>query len=116
FRAALALQWIPAESKIRIIHAGEALSRAMAAEARALGKQETRYRWLGEVPRRRAQHLLARSKLLVLSSRMEGGANVVSEALVASSKWRPVQNQGWLRLPSRDVYKLQEGSQCLSPL
>ncbi|HMC90312.1 MAG TPA: selenoneine biosynthesis selenosugar synthase SenB [Gemmataceae bacterium] len=83
FRAALALQWIPAESKIRIIHAGEALSRAMAAEARALGKQQTRYRWLGEVPRRRAQHILARSKLLVLSSRMEGGANVVSEALVA---------------------------------
>jgi putative glycosyltransferase (TIGR04348 family) len=83
FRTALALQWIPAESKIRIVHAGQALSRAMAAEARALASQESRYRWLGEVPRHRARHILARSKLLVLSSRMEGGANVVSEALVA---------------------------------
>src|SRR5204862_7444558 len=38
--------------------------------------------WVGERPRGQARRLLARSRLLVLSSRMEGGANVVSEALV----------------------------------
>jgi glycosyltransferase involved in cell wall biosynthesis len=43
--------------------------------------RDPRYRWLGEVPRWQARRLLARSRALVLSSRMEGGANVVSEAI-----------------------------------
>ena len=43
-----------------------------------------RYRWLGEQPRWQARRLLARSHVMVLSSRLEGGANVVSEAAVAS--------------------------------
>ena len=42
-----------------------------------------RYRWLGELPRSETLRVLARSRLLVLTSRMEGGANVVSEAVVA---------------------------------
>lgn len=41
-----------------------------------------RYRWLGELPHRRALALLGRSHLLVLSSRLEGGANVIGEAAV----------------------------------
>jgi len=45
-------------------------------------KVEPRYRWQGEVPRARARQALADSDLMVLSSRMEGGANVISEALV----------------------------------
>lgn len=44
-----------------------------------------RYRWLGEVPVWKAQQILARSRLLVLSSKMEGGANVISEAVAAST-------------------------------
>jgi glycosyltransferase involved in cell wall biosynthesis len=47
-----------------------------------LTAQDSRYRWIGEVPRWQARRILARSRLLVLSSRMEGGANVISEALV----------------------------------
>lgn len=43
-----------------------------------------RYRWLGDVPNGKARQLLARSRLLVLSSKMEGGANVISEAIAAS--------------------------------
>ena len=43
-----------------------------------------RYRWLGEVPHWQALRVLARCRLLVLSSELEGGANVVSEALAAS--------------------------------
>jgi glycosyltransferase involved in cell wall biosynthesis len=65
-----------------LIHAGEALSRSWKSKARAAQKRDPRYRWLGEIPRRQAQKLLARSRLLVLSSRMEGGANVISEAIV----------------------------------
>ena len=43
--------------------------------------ENPRYRWLGGRPRREALRLLAGCKLLVLSSLLEGGANVVSEAL-----------------------------------
>ncbi len=81
FRAALALRLLPEDSRIRVVHAGQALSEGMARRARALMEREPRYRWLGEVPPGRARRLLARSRLLVLSSRMEGGANVLSEAL-----------------------------------
>jgi glycosyltransferase involved in cell wall biosynthesis len=45
--------------------------------------ENPRYRWLGELPRWRARRLIAGSLLMVLSSRMEGGANVLGEAAVA---------------------------------
>src|SRR5581483_6530847 len=81
-RTALALQHLPASSNIRVTHAGEALSPALARQAQQLMAHEPRYHWIGEVPRWRARRILARSSLLVLSSLMEGGANVLSEALV----------------------------------
>src|SRR6185503_17039083 len=40
--------------------------------------------WLGELPRGRALRVLARSRLMVLSSLSEGGANAISEALACS--------------------------------
>jgi glycosyltransferase involved in cell wall biosynthesis len=44
-------------------------------------QREPRYRWLGSVPHARALRWLASSHAMVISSRMEGGANVVCEAL-----------------------------------
>jgi putative glycosyltransferase (TIGR04348 family) len=81
FRAAAAASHVAAQSRIRITHMGGALSDAMADEARAWMACEPRYRWLGELPRWKALRVLARSRLMVISSRMEGGANVVCEAL-----------------------------------
>jgi putative glycosyltransferase (TIGR04348 family) len=81
FRTALALRLLPTDLPIRVTHLGQALSQAMARRARRLAAAEPRYRWLREVPGPQARRLLARSDLLVLSSRMEGGANVISEAL-----------------------------------
>ena len=54
-------------------------------EQMALAEMTTnaRYRWLGEKPRWQARRILASCRLLVLSSQMEGGANVISEAVVA---------------------------------
>ena len=83
FRAALAARGLPESSRIRITHIGAALAAEMRERARAEMQRNPRYRWLGEVPPWRARHLLARSRLLVLSSKLEGGANVVSEALAA---------------------------------
>jgi putative glycosyltransferase (TIGR04348 family) len=82
FRPALALRLLPAEPRVRVIHAGQAMKPALAARACRLAAQDPRYRWIGEVPRGQARRILARSRLIILPSRMEGGANVISEALV----------------------------------
>jgi putative glycosyltransferase (TIGR04348 family) len=83
FRTAAALRFVPEESRVCVTHMGGALSAAMAAQARAWMKREPRYSWFGERPHGQALRLLARSRLMVISSRMEGGANVVCEALAA---------------------------------
>ena len=84
FRAAAALAYLPAASRVRVTHIGGAMSSEMAQQARIWMAGDKRYRWLGEVTHGRALRLLARSRLMVISSRMEGGANVVSEALANS--------------------------------
>lgn len=83
FRAALASRILPADSRIRISHAGEAQEERFEAEARAHMDASPRYRWLGELPHEEVRQLLARSRLLVQSSVMEGGANAVCEALAS---------------------------------
>ncbi|MGH9787263.1 MAG: selenoneine biosynthesis selenosugar synthase SenB [Candidatus Acidiferrales bacterium] len=84
FRAALAARRLPADSRIRIRHAGAALEPGMAARARGEARRNPRYGWLGNVSPAAARHLIAGSRLLVLSSRLEGGANVISEAAMDS--------------------------------
>lgn len=84
FRAALAARLLPGASRVRVLHLGAALSEALADQARAEAAVNPRYRWLGEVPRHKALRVLARCRLLVLTSELEGGANVISEALAVS--------------------------------
>ncbi len=83
FRTALAARLLPASSRLRVLHVGAALSPEMADQARTEAAANPRYRWLGDVPRWKALRLLARGRLLVLTSQMEGGANVISEAIAA---------------------------------
>lgn len=83
FRAALALDSLRDLPEIEVIHLGEALDPAMAREAHRLMRRDRRYRWLGGVAHARALQWLARSHILVVSSRMEGGANVICEAAAA---------------------------------
>ncbi len=83
-RAAAAARLLPPASRVLILHLGAALDAGLAKRARAEHARSARYRWLGDVPRGRAQRVLAGSRLLVLTSRLEGGANVVSEALAAA--------------------------------
>jgi putative glycosyltransferase (TIGR04348 family) len=80
-RTAYAARRLPASSRVRVLHAGAALDAASAGRARAEARANPRYVWLGPLSRPRALRLLARCRLLILSSRLEGGANVVSEAL-----------------------------------
>ncbi len=80
FRAAAALAHLAADADVELVHLGASLSPATAREARRRMAREPRYRWLGSVTHARALAWLAKSHLLVVSSRMEGGANVIAEA------------------------------------
>jgi putative glycosyltransferase (TIGR04348 family) len=83
FRTALAARLLPAASRIRVTQVGRAFDDGWAAQAHAEMAANPRYRWRGDVPGAAVRRLLARTRLMVLSSVTEGGANVISEALVA---------------------------------
>ncbi len=85
FRAAEAVRLLPEDSSIRVTHAGRALGDEARRRAEREDASNPRYRWLGELDRDDALRLLARARLLVVSSRLEGGANVVTEALACGT-------------------------------
>src|SRR5687768_11741630 len=69
------------EESVEVIHLGAPLDPVLETQAMQGMAREPRYRWLGSVPHARALRWLASSHAMVISSRMEGGANVVCEAL-----------------------------------
>jgi putative glycosyltransferase (TIGR04348 family) len=77
-RTLAALAHVP-DAAVEVVHLGAALDPAFEVQAREA--RDRRYRWLGSVPHGRALKWLASSHAMVISSRMEGGANVVCEAL-----------------------------------
>lgn len=85
FLAAEAARLLPGGSRIEVVHAGRALREELEERARREQRENPRYRWLGELERDAALGLLARSRLMVLTSRLEGGANVVTEALACGT-------------------------------
>ena len=78
-RAAAALARLP-DSELELVQIGEALDERFAREAKDWTAREPRYRWLGGLPHERTLAWMAKSHLLVVSSVMEGGANVIAEA------------------------------------
>jgi len=78
-RAAAALARLP-QREVELVQVGEALDPRLGAEARQCMEREPRYRWLGSLPHARALGWMARSHAIVVSSVMEGGANVICEA------------------------------------
>jgi putative glycosyltransferase (TIGR04348 family) len=83
FRAALATAHLPAHSQIQVTHLGSALSEEMAETAELAQGKLPRWTWAGDVPHRTVLKRLSRARLMVISSVMEGGANVICEALAA---------------------------------
>jgi hypothetical protein len=81
----LLLKHLPPASRIRLWHIGGELQSGMAAQAEALALAEPRWRWLGSRPHGQTRRRIARSHLLVVPSLMEGGANVICEAVTAST-------------------------------
>jgi glycosyltransferase involved in cell wall biosynthesis len=83
FRTALAARRLSANSQIRVIHLGKAHTSIYASQANKEMTLNPRYRWIGDVPRWRVRRELVKTRLMVISSNQEGGANVISEAVVA---------------------------------
>ena len=82
-RTAYAVRDLPESSRIRVRHYGKAHNEEWAQMAREEMKVNPRYHWFGEVKHWQIRKAYARCHLMVLSSVMEGGANVISEATVA---------------------------------
>src|SRR2546425_8698753 len=78
-RAVAALAHLPNE-KMELVQVGDTLDPWFGKEAKAWAAREPRYRLLGSLPHRRALAWMAKSHVLVVSSVMEGGANVIAEA------------------------------------
>jgi putative glycosyltransferase (TIGR04348 family) len=72
-----------ASASVRLIHIGGALEPALAAQAERTQQLYPRYHWLGPVAHAATRQRLKRSQLMVISSKMEGGANVIIEAVTS---------------------------------
>lgn len=83
FRTAMAAKLINKKSKLRVTHFGKAHTQAWARDAAKHMIETPRYIWRGEVARWQVRREFAHTRAMVISSRQEGGANVVSEAIAA---------------------------------
>jgi putative glycosyltransferase (TIGR04348 family) len=66
---------------LRLLHVGAALDPLLAQAARSEAGANPRYRWRGALPHMTTRRLLRRCHAMVIASRMEGGANVIIEAV-----------------------------------
>jgi putative glycosyltransferase (TIGR04348 family) len=81
--AVRALRQLPRDLPLRLFHIGGDLDPALAAEVRALGAGDPRYRALGALSQAATRQRIKRCHLLLLPSLMEGGANVLIEAVTS---------------------------------
>lgn len=84
FCIARSLPLLAPDSAIQVLHLGKAMNEQMELTARGHHEKLDRYQWIGEVSHADALKLLSESRLMVISSRMEGGAHVVSESIALS--------------------------------
>ena len=68
---------------IRLIHIGSALDPALGRLAEQTRQRHPQYRWLGNLAHAATRQRLKRSHLMAITSRMEGGANVIIEAVTS---------------------------------
>jgi putative glycosyltransferase (TIGR04348 family) len=82
-RTAHAVRDLPEGSRIRVLHYGAAHTKTWARRAEKEMQRNPRYHWMGEVAHWQVRRALSRCRLMTLTSIMEGGPNVLSEAVVA---------------------------------
>ncbi|MGZ5034308.1 MAG: selenoneine biosynthesis selenosugar synthase SenB [Usitatibacter sp.] len=80
-----ALERIPGDIPLHIRHIGAPLDAALEREARELQRRDARYRYSGALPHGLARAAMKSAHVLVHPSVVEGGANVIVEALTAGT-------------------------------
>jgi putative glycosyltransferase (TIGR04348 family) len=83
FTPITALRTLMDESRIRLIHIGGALDREHADTIKHVAREEPRLAWVGAKDRTTTRKYIKRANLLVIASKMEGGANVIVEAVTS---------------------------------
>lgn len=85
--ATLLAAWrlLPADLPATLTVIGAALDPALGAALAALAASDARVRWLGPRPHAWTRAAIRRAHLVVVPSRMEGGANVIVEAITAGT-------------------------------
>jgi len=71
------------DPRLRLLHIGGALDPALAEAARSTEQASPRYRWLGPMTHAATRQRLKRCAAMVIASHMEGGANVIIEAVTS---------------------------------
>ena len=75
------IESLPESLPLRILHIGAPLDEALAAKARRLSVHGGRYHWAGALPHGLTRAAIKRADVLIHPSVMEGGANVIVEAI-----------------------------------
>ena len=117
-RPALAVRNLPASSRIKVHQYGMAHTAEWADMAKAEVAINSRYYWHEEIAHYKIRQIYQRTNVLVLPSRMEGGANVISEAVVAGVPVIASDIAGSIGLLGEDYagYYPVEDEQALSEL
>jgi glycosyltransferase involved in cell wall biosynthesis len=87
---------------IRLDHVGAALDPAFGAEAQAVQRDCPGYRWLGALPHESTRRRIQRAHALVHTSRIEGGAHVVMEAICCGTPVLATRISGNVGMLGRD--------------
>ena len=80
-----AMRRLPKDLDLELTHIGAPLDAALGDEALALAAAEPRYRYRGALPHGLARAAIKRAHVLVHPSILEGGANVIAEAVMAGT-------------------------------
>ena len=78
-----ALDQLPSNCSFQVDHYGAAHTNEWATWARECSANKHRYQWHGEISRTELCEIYTAADLLINTSRLEGGANVISEAVMA---------------------------------
>lgn len=84
-RTALASKLLPSESKIQVFHIGIPLNPEYRERINLAQKENPRYHYLGGFSYEKTLQAIAEANLISITSRLEGGSNVLCEALASKT-------------------------------
>ena len=97
-----ALRRLPDRADIEFQHVGEAADPTLAAAARRTAAECPHYRWFGALPRGQARQRIRHAQLLVSTSRLDAGGQVIAEAAQSGTAVVASRIPGHLGLLGRD--------------